>query len=268
MSIKIYNGYRIPAMSIAETLKWIKPCKDTCQEHVVSKYKKDIVDQAYGYMDSRDLGLLDEEITALNGDKIKTNASPIFIAWQYIVCAQEMVKLGKGSLYNYNSSVVIIPCNLDNLALLYYSDNEIVNIWESHDEVERFGYWNNTDKPDELTDDQWSERERIWSPVFDNAPIDVGMTIQLSNADRMAMFPSPAEISKKKLMPSIEKRVENFALGSMFNELKKGREEKKQLISVMAILREAKEHEKYSQYYNEYKDKLIKFNRSPEDLFN
>lgn len=33
--------------------------------------------------------------------------------------------------------------------------------------IKEFGYWNNTDKPEELTDDEWKDRYQAWNTVLD-----------------------------------------------------------------------------------------------------
>lgn len=41
------------------------------------------------------------------------------------------------------------------------------NLVERLDFVDEYGYWNNTDKPDELSDEDWDERRNNWNEIFD-----------------------------------------------------------------------------------------------------
>lgn len=54
--------------------------------------------------------------------------------------------------------------------------------------VYEYGYWNNTDQPDEVTDQQWREREKAWDKL--NAPRGDGLFIfQPSLFD--CLYPAP-----------------------------------------------------------------------------
>jgi len=47
-----------------------------------------------------------------------------------------------------------------------YGDNEMLEIFEN-EFGEPFQYWNNSDQPDELTDEEWKGRLRTWEQVLD-----------------------------------------------------------------------------------------------------
>lgn len=46
-----------------------------------------------------------------------------------------------------------------------YADNDMLQVFEETF-GEPFSYWNNSDKPDDLTDDEWEGRLRTWEQVF------------------------------------------------------------------------------------------------------
>lgn len=38
---------------------------------------------------------------------------------------------------------------------------------DNNPQLEEFGYWDNTDKPEEISDGEWEERGRIWYAIID-----------------------------------------------------------------------------------------------------
>lgn len=43
--------------------------------------------------------------------------------------------------------------------------------WYALPEVEPYPYWNNTDQPDDVSDDEWEKRFRAWDRVFGHDPV-------------------------------------------------------------------------------------------------
>lgn len=84
------------------------------------------------------------------------------------------------------------------LALLFTEKEPFVTAWKAMDEVESYGYWNNTDAPVEVSDAEWGERREAWNrvmPGFDppvesmltfalrSNVLDIGMTRLAHNTD-------------------------------------------------------------------------------------
>ena len=49
-----------------------------------------------------------------------------------------------------------------NLALLFTERDEFREVWEATSSVDAYPYWDNTDPPDEVSDDEWSTRRDTW----------------------------------------------------------------------------------------------------------
>lgn len=45
---------------------------------------------------------------------------------------------------------------------LLYAGSKMESLWESQPEVEPWGYWDNTDQPEGVTDEEWEERCAAW----------------------------------------------------------------------------------------------------------
>lgn len=53
------------------------------------------------------------------------------------------------------------------LAYPYYGRNEYVEALLTMPEVSSYGYWNNTDQEEGITDEQWNERRQEWDSLID-----------------------------------------------------------------------------------------------------
>lgn len=60
--------------------------------------------------------------------------------------------------------------------------------------IEEFGYWNNTDKPDELTDGEWKNRYQSWTTILDRNFFFTGsgITVELPET-KSRTFAMPSE---------------------------------------------------------------------------
>lgn len=65
-------------------------------------------------------------------------------------------------------------------AILYTENAAYRTAWEAMPGVERYGYWNSTDKPDDVTDTEWDQRRDTWQYVLAGAaPARRGLTWSL-----------------------------------------------------------------------------------------
>lgn len=66
-------------------------------------------------------------------------------------------------------------------ALLFAEHPDLVTAWESLDEVEEYGYWNNADAPDGVTETDWDERRAAWERVMPGyqPPVETMLSFRL-----------------------------------------------------------------------------------------
>ena len=64
---------------------------------------------------------------------------------------------------------------------LLYAGSKMEAFWESQPEVEPWGYWNNTDQPEGVTEEEWEERRQAWERCLPNwsPPARQALTFQL-----------------------------------------------------------------------------------------
>lgn len=51
---------------------------------------------------------------------------------------------------------------------LLYAGSKMEHVFERQPEVEEYGYWNNTDQPEGVSDDEWEERRASWERCLPN----------------------------------------------------------------------------------------------------
>lgn len=65
------------------------------------------------------------------------------------------------------------------------------SLFETHfkDEKESFEYYDNTDRPEGISEDEWTERRIIWDAILDNEPpINRGLNFQISGMPKNIFF--------------------------------------------------------------------------------
>ena len=54
--------------------------------------------------------------------------------------------------------------------------------------VEDYGYWNNTDEPEDVTEEEWEERRKAWSLIYNASPSEVGLLIESPSNIQAQLF--------------------------------------------------------------------------------
>ncbi|MBY3151299.1 enolase [Rhizobium laguerreae] len=65
--------------------------------------------------------------------------------------------------------------------------------WLKSDFIEDFCYWNNSDRPDGVDEDEWSRRHSIWKSLFSSVPEKFDCTVRdafVTNAEIVAAAPA------------------------------------------------------------------------------
>jgi len=81
---------------------------------------------------------------------------------------------------------------------------ELTDLWQAHPGVRKYGYWNNTEQPEGVTDEEWALRRDQWDSVVDKGP---GFIFVFCDYDDQPGPPMSDEVVKN--FPSFESRVKN-----------------------------------------------------------
>lgn len=195
MSTKIYHGYRlaegVDLFAFLGTLRdTMDPVRDRLDAHALMAYALHAVVKADRAGTPRPARPLMDALDAFDDRQRKTDPD------------------SRGhDPHRFEVSFGRDPLTKRVLALLYTDAAEFTAAWEALPEVEPYGYWNNTDRPDDVTDTEWDERREAWDRlgILDHPPI--GRTISFS------LRPSPSyDIGMMKMASSAGRNPDVEAL--------------------------------------------------------
>ncbi len=176
MSTKIYNGFRVNAGSALANLNLLSEVKPGVQALVDRKMLAVLTEQIVFEVDRFSLlrhQVLAGEIAELPADWADKRKEYV---GRYVrrKLFEEQTECRRGLQRS-----PLIDCDVelflradpDTGMLLGYLQEERVGAHElliRTPGIEDFGYWNNTDKPEAVSDEEWEARSRLWDKVLDN----------------------------------------------------------------------------------------------------
>ena len=156
----------------------VKPIYDEIQHRVTAEICEQIID-------SRVLDNLHNqvEIEEKRYGKAARMGSPLSIAHWSIYERQKQIKISnlRDPLVDFSFNLIVIPIKGKVLAIYYTEQNEYIEALMYMGEVSEYGYWNDSDKPAELTEEEWQTRREDWDIALPGIgiPADNGFDIQL-----------------------------------------------------------------------------------------
>jgi len=226
MSTKIYNGLLVDRMigsKIHKINDKIKELRSVCAEIVNREAGEFLVRKA--------IDLYDERFTFGNiPTDMKYIASPIAEAAANMKDRINEVKRTqrRDPAIDFSFEITFIPIRKRKMLGLYYCENrDLVNkMFSIPGFVSEYGYYDNSDMPDELTQRQWDQRNADWELALpDGIPINNGFTFKITNfhvfdilndlIDKM----EKNEIDINKILP-VKKRISENARESAYNIFK------------------------------------------------
>lgn len=172
MSTKIHYGYKLPNIKTMEQLE---------------KIRKELIDQAKitKTITATHLAII-SSVHMLDLYKVGFNVPNIeqtIFSYGYEKVNDRFRKFKKepyrDPFYDLRFEVLIFL--RDPLLAIFIGDNKAMRkIFEDHPEVEYYGYWNNSDSPEDVTDEEWDQRKNDWE--FLDGPIcNHGMVIAVDD---------------------------------------------------------------------------------------
>lgn len=162
MSTKIYYAYKIPQEKLHEFIDSIRGQIFNKAEELVrqmmnavteEKLKEEKTKKSYYSEEKIRFNLVIELCTKLSKEKQRTGLDLTFSL----------------NIWLYNNYAYIIP-----IGEYYYLNNLKYSDW-----VEDYSYWNNTDKPDKISEEDWDLRQNIWEDI------NCGTGVHSHNARRL-----------------------------------------------------------------------------------
>lgn len=214
--------------SVAELNKMFVPIKGKIKEYIKELYEKYVVENFVFYLDYLQVVGKDEVESIWEKiepyDYLKEHHKTIF-GWlleeKYLNMCMEIYFMfideceDKSLIWrNYDSSIQIIPYE-DKLLAMYFGNSEFIKFINKCKFLTDFHYQNQTDKPDDISEEEWKLRKDIWDVAIgpDYIPNKHGVNLKLSNIET-GDFAYIVKM-KKKYIPSMEERV-NTVLEAKF----------------------------------------------------
>lgn len=207
MSMKIYNGFKLTTNNIFELHTLINDFREELKPLVKQKITQFFANSA--------VHVIDHNTIHPTGDK----CSPYQMAFNNFSEQQEKVIRTKVNdpAVDFSFSLCIIPFEESFYGVFYTSQREFGTLWKNKAYVQDYHYQNQSDPSEEVSDEDWAERERIWETIFDKQPIPSlnGFVYDIVLEDTFD-YPNVQEVIS--IFPSFEERVTNEAKNEMYSK--------------------------------------------------
>ena len=203
MSIKLYNGMRAASIfKVFDLLRFLDEIgKEYDKEFEVKSRKR----QAFLAVHTIDLSWYWPEVVDAE-DKEKAK-SPAYSAWTTIQERRRKVKVTnlRDPLVDDEFTLVVYPSS-DGLLILPFTENYL-SVLKNSKFIKPFGYWDNVDPEEGVSDGDWNRRKLIWQEFlgsdFENSPARAGLTREYEKGCSM-----PYGYEEIKLhLPTLEQRA-------------------------------------------------------------
>ena len=207
MSTKIYNGYELPVMGVYELREFCGSVQAEIVKAADEILVRQVADLSALIIDRKAAGLDISGFTKNHGD----DSSAVFLAYYYIfergLDIQRTKHRDPG--FDYECTACFFPLE-DRILCTFYSERkEFTEIWEAQEKVTEFGYWNNTDRPDGVTQDQWDERGDVWGNALGKTGVPAQEGFVFTFSDGVPMHPKIEKVVE--YLPGFDKRVTRTA---------------------------------------------------------
>ena len=180
MSTKIYNGFRINGDT--DLFDFRKKVTDELKPYILAEITSHAVQSMIFDFDGLTIkdGLLAESTRknirgttgGLTSDKLRFHD----LYWSYFAKEREdsesdYVKKNAHLTLTYNARV-------NKIFVLINAHNNVIEAFEKMDGVEKYPYWNNSDRPDEISGEEWKTRGKEWNEVLELMK-DTSLNIQV-----------------------------------------------------------------------------------------
>lgn len=117
----------------------------------------------------------------------------------------------RDSEIDLDCNAVFIP-SFDKTLVLFYAEKEVfTKIWETEKEVNYYGYWNNVDREEGVSEEEWKKRGSEWEEALGKSgvPVNAGLIAEYSKG-----LPSLYNVSREEIIqkiPSVKERAMRLA---------------------------------------------------------
>lgn len=198
MSTKLFNGHEIVGHTLESFLPHLRTLQSTL-EPLAQQRATEVVTLVAVNAHDRDLVGLE---TAKSRNFLSEAEFGLMERQRNIKVTQR-----RDPVADYEFTVCLFPVDGRLLALTYTEQKAFKALWDVQDWRRDFAYWNNTDAPDDVSEQDWAERERLWDLVFkeSRAPAELGYSFTLLPTEGNFLFAATEDV--ERFIPNVEKRV-------------------------------------------------------------
>lgn len=203
MSTKLYNGYRLERVrTLAQLDHVIRPFREKARALLDQEYLKVVAQRVTEIVDI--LAVHPER----RGELLKDNRHPLTFAWREVDERRRKIeKTGmRDPVCDFECEICILVSGHFTLALLYTEREAVRKLWEKQPKVKPYPYWNNTDRPEDVSTQEWSRRRAVWDRALPGVGVPATNGYTTSVVGKYGN-PSPMTSTILPLIPDLASRV-------------------------------------------------------------
>lgn len=175
MSTKIYNGLRIKYMTMQELIPFSKELRaqlePIAKEEFLKSYTK-MLEEAIVFIQTG----VQIDSCIHNYNELSALENPTFKDVNRIIDKEirQFIKANKSattitesvSAFDFDTSLCVFPLSRKILSVPICNNERLMNALLENENITAYGYWNNTDKPDNVSNREWNTRKSDWDKAL------------------------------------------------------------------------------------------------------
>ncbi|MBI2565626.1 MAG: hypothetical protein HYV63_01160 [Candidatus Schekmanbacteria bacterium] len=241
MNINVANGYRLPTVGLGYIHQFLLRFGQRVDEATHGLLSRAEARLACSLTDRYKYGLEVHLPATYISDGHVVPAE--FAARRVADDAEIAFRKGSRSPHDYFCRVAVIPRQDHVLALLYTSQRRFVELWESLPEVRGYGYWDESDPPEDVSESEWEQRRLEWEQSLPlvGAPRCPGQMGLFFQAMTNRNLPEVTASDMCAFAPTLEERTMALAIDMLYPEFLRHMEHDDHQLPAWAVMLEFSE---------------------------
>lgn len=216
MSTKIFNGYRLKAESLADLFEFAETFRQKSKEYLNTHYKQLLAVKMAAFIDAVAL----DKMERFQDKNLMLDLPYLYAVRSWLdgkIVEAERSDLSSEASYDLSAHLQFYLVGDMVLFQIFGHNDGYEKLLDDFDDVESFPYWNNTDPPDDMTEEAWKERGEIWDAAIKGGiPANTGLSITCK-----AQTTTPSGLKGAELLtliPNVRERAGGWAKNSLFKD--------------------------------------------------
>jgi hypothetical protein len=212
MSTTIYQAFCLPDMPVGKLQKLLRQFRTEALVLSHTLLAAYLAKEAAELFDRRSLGLSDGGKGT--GNPLATVYDRFRDDWRD---TKEKMHRHPSCDVECDISFMPLPNHKLILGIVHAEQNEHYDLWMKLSKAQPFDYWNNTDRPDDVTAADWRRRKTLWDKALPGAGVPLENGFSFTLIGRFAPYVERERIVTAQ--PSLDKRARLIAQSMVLNEL-------------------------------------------------